>query len=126
MARYQTPRAKITGLGAAGHGAHHYLVQRVTALALLVLVPLVLLSFLAAFSSGYEAVRIWVGSLFGSITLLALMSAMFWHLRLGVQVALEDYFGGTARMLLLLVNTFGCFVLWLIAVLSILRVFFEG
>jgi len=126
MARLQTPRAKISGLGAAGHGAHHYLVQRVTALALLVLVPFVLFQFLSAFTSGYDATRIWVGSWPGTISLLALATAMFWHLRLGMQVMFEDYFGGGLRMVLLLLNTFGCFGLWLVCVLSVLKVFFEG
>jgi succinate dehydrogenase / fumarate reductase membrane anchor subunit len=126
MAKLETPRAKITGLGAAGHGADHFLVQRITALAMLVLVPFVLFSFLAAFSSGYEAVRIWVGSMAGTISLLALVTVLFWHLKLGVQVVLEDYVGGGLRMALMLINTFGCLGLWLVSVLSILAVFFEG
>lgn len=126
MAKLQTPRAKITGLGASGHGTHHYLVQRVTAIALLILVPLVLFQFLSAFAEGYQAVHAWVGSLLGAGSLLALVTAMFWHLRLGVQVVVEDYFGGGLRALLLLVNTFACLTLWLICSLSILSVFFEG
>ncbi|MBL4596276.1 MAG: succinate dehydrogenase, hydrophobic membrane anchor protein [Robiginitomaculum sp.] len=126
MARLQTPRSKISGLGSSGHGTHHYLVQRVSALALLVLVPFVLFQFLAAFTSGYDAAYIWVGSWVGTLSLLALVTAMFWHLRLGVQVVVEDYFGGWLRMVLLLISSFGCFGLWLISVLSILKVFFEG
>lgn len=126
MTRLQTPRAKITGTGAAGHGTHHYLVQRVTAIALLVLVPFVLFQFLAAFHAGYEAVHIWVGSLLGATSLLAFVTAMFWHLRLGMQVVVEDYFDGVLRMSLLLVILFGCLGLWLVSVLSILSIFFEG
>ncbi len=126
MARLQTPRAKITGLGSAGHGSRHFLVQRVTALALLILVPFVLFQFLAAFSSGYESVRIWAGSLLGTGTLLVLLSAMFWHLKLGVQVVVEDYFGGWVRSALLLISFFGCLAFWLVGVLSILKIFIEG
>jgi len=126
MARLQTPRAKISGLGSGGHGTHHFLVQRVTALVLLVLVPFVLFQFLAAFSSGYEAVRIWVGSLLGTTTLLVLLSAMFWHLKLGLQVVVEDYFGGALRPALLLVSVLGCLALWLVSILSVLKIFFEG
>ncbi|MBL4617122.1 MAG: succinate dehydrogenase, hydrophobic membrane anchor protein [Robiginitomaculum sp.] len=126
MAKLQTPRSKITGLGASGHGTDHFLVQRVTAICLLVLVPFVLFQFLAAFTSGYDAVYIWVGSWLGSISLLALSTAMFWHLRLGLQIAIEDYFGGSFRMFLLLLNFLGCLVLWLVSVLSVLSIFFEG
>ncbi|VAV92405.1 hypothetical protein MNBD_ALPHA06-1081 [hydrothermal vent metagenome] len=126
MAKLQTPRAKITGLGASGHGTQHYLVQRVTAIALLILIPLVLFQFLSAFASGYQAVHAWVGSLMGTASLLALVTAMFWHLRLGVQVAVEDYFDGGTRAVFLLLNVFGCLALWLVSSLSILSVFFEG
>jgi len=126
MSKYQTPRANVTGLGAAGHGTDHFLVQRVTALVLLVLVPFVLFQFLAAFSAGYEAARLWVGSWLGAMSLLALVTAMFWHLRLGLQVVIEDYFGGVSKMAFLLLNTFGCLALWLISVLSILKIFVEG
>ncbi len=126
MAKYQTPRAKITGLGSGHHGTHHFLVQRVSAIALLLLIPFVLFQFLSAFSSGYDAVRIWVGSMLGTISLLALLTALFWHLRLGMQVVIEDYFGGNMRMFLLLKNTFGCLFLWLVSVLSVVKVFVEG
>lgn len=123
MTKYQTPRALVTGLGSAHHGTGHFIKQRISALALLFFVPFTLWQFLSAIAEGYGSVQAWVGSWLGAGSLLITVSFLFAHLRLGLQVVIEDYFGGTVRKLLLLVSAAGCGLLWLISVLAVLSVF---
>lgn len=123
MAKYQTPRALITGLGSAHHGTGHFLKQRISALALIFFIPFTLWQFLSAIAEGYGGAQAFVGSWLGAGSLLITTTFLFRHLKLGLQVVIEDYFGGATRKFLLLVSGAGCGLLWLISVLAVLTVF---
>lgn len=86
-----TPIGRVRGLGSAHEGAHHWLVQRFTAIGNLVLVLFVLASFLLLPDLNYAAVRGWAGSPLPAISLALLVVSTFWHARLGLQVMIEDY-----------------------------------
>lgn len=121
-----TANKKVTGLGSAHHGVGHYIKQRVTALAMLILIPLFLFQFLSSFTSGYAGVMAWLGSVFGAALTLFMVSAMVVHMRLGLQTVLEDYVGGAVRKLALLLNSFFALALWLIAVYALIKIHFGG
>ena len=55
--RYQTDRARVEGLGSAKQGTGHFWEQRISAIALLFLVPLFVFPFAYNLGDGYEAVR---------------------------------------------------------------------
>ena len=87
----RTPLKRARNWGSAKSGTHHFIVQRVTAIAL---VPLVLWSIwlaLALVHADYEHARALVHQPFAAIALGALVVATFWHAQLGVQVVIEDY-----------------------------------
>ncbi len=121
-----TPYKRITGLGASGGGTGHFIKQRVTALVLLVLVPLFLLQFLSSFTSGYDGVMAWLTTPFGALLTLFMLSAMIAHMRIGLGVVIEDYIGGAARALALMLNTFLCAALWVIALAALIKIYFGG
>jgi succinate dehydrogenase / fumarate reductase membrane anchor subunit len=87
-----TPLARVRGLGSAKEGVHHWWMQRLTAV---ILVPLILwfvISFVGEVAGGSRATAIdWFESPVNSFLLLALMSAAFYHAKLGLQVVAEDY-----------------------------------
>ncbi len=119
----RTPRKAAKGLGAAKEGVHHWVVQRVTALALAILVPWFFIAFIAAYKSGYENAQAWLATPITAILMLLLVSAAFYHMRLGMQVVIEDYVAKHgSRLALLLLNTFVTAALWVTAVFSILKV----
>lgn len=86
-----TSIGRVRGLGSARHGAHHWLVQRFTAIGNLILIPWLLISLALLPGYDYATVHGWASRPV-SATLLALICInTFWHARLGVQVFMEDY-----------------------------------
>jgi len=126
MDSYRTPLARARGLGAAKHGATHWIGERVSSIAL---VPLSLWAVYAVFrlaGAGYDGAVAWLGhplnatlgSLFAIVT--------FWHMHAGMRVIVEDYYAGAQRAVLLLINLFACVLVGALAVFSILKVALGG
>lgn len=113
--------SRVLGLGSAHEGAHHWRTQRLTALALLALGPWLVVSLLLLPDLGYATLRVWSASLFNGTLLALLVIAACWHAQLGVQVVIEDYTQGRARMVGLILNAFVHVLLGATGVLSVLR-----
>jgi succinate dehydrogenase / fumarate reductase membrane anchor subunit len=82
---------RVRGLGSARHGAHHWLAQRYTAVGNLLLVSWLLFSLIALPGLDYESVVHWIANPLVAVPLMLMIVSIFWHLRLGMQVMLEDY-----------------------------------
>jgi len=87
----QTPLKRARGLGSARFGTQHFIVQRVTALALVPLVIWTIFLALALAHSDYAQARAIVHHPFAAVWLSAFLVATFWHAQLGLQVVIEDY-----------------------------------
>ena len=87
----QTPLKRARGLGSAKDGTHHFIVQRITALALVPLALWVIWLALALVRADYAHARAIVHHPFAAIWLTAFVIATFWHAQLGLQVVIEDY-----------------------------------
>ena len=124
-AAIRTPLAKVRGLGSAKDGTGHFWLQRMTALAL---VPLML--FLAGFIARYAGadhatVKAAIQQPFVAIPLLLLVLAGITHMRLGMQVIIEDYVPAEGKkLLLLMLNTFFAIIVGLTCVFAILKLSF--
>jgi succinate dehydrogenase / fumarate reductase membrane anchor subunit len=88
---YRTPIAKVRGLGTARSGLQHWKMQRLTAIANVLLVLWFMFSAMALSGSGYEQVRDWLGSPVTASLVVLLIISTFYHARLGLQVVVEDY-----------------------------------
>jgi succinate dehydrogenase / fumarate reductase membrane anchor subunit len=86
-----TSIGRVRGLGSAHSGAHHWLVQRFTALGNLVLLAYLLVSFALLPSFNYLSVHEWIARPVPATAMALLVINMFWHARLGLQVVIEDY-----------------------------------
>ena len=86
-----TSIGKVRGLGSAHHGAHHWLIQRTTAIGNLVLMTWLILSFLLLPDFSYATVSGWIGQPIAAVPMILLIISVFWHARLGLQVLIEDY-----------------------------------
>lgn len=87
----RTPRARVKGLGASGHGAGHFWQQRLTAAANapLMLGFIVIVAMMA--NRPYpEAVALMSHPLVALVLILAVISVTL-HMRIGMQVVIEDY-----------------------------------
>jgi succinate dehydrogenase / fumarate reductase, membrane anchor subunit len=88
---YRTPIAKARGLGTARSGLHHWKMQRLTAIANVLLVLWFMFSAMALSGSGYDQVRAWLASPVTASLVVLLIISTFYHARLGLQVVVEDY-----------------------------------
>ena len=92
----RTPRARVRGLGVAHHGAGHWWQQRVTAAANTVLMLAFVVIIASMAGRGYvEATQLIAKPLVSIILILALLSVTI-HMRIGMQVVIEDYVHGQA------------------------------
>jgi len=118
-----TDTRNVRGLGAAKSGTSHYIRQRVTAIALLFLVPWFLYSIVTVSQTGYAGSVAWVAQPVNAILLVLTLAAALTHMRLGMQVVIEDYIAkSSTRQALLILNTFAVIALFAAAILSVLKI----
>ena len=86
-----TSIGKVRGLGSAQEGAHHWLVQRFTAIGNLVLMSWLLISFVMLSDLSYSTVSSWIAQPIPATAMILLIISLFAHARLGLQVLIEDY-----------------------------------
>lgn len=118
--KFRHPIKNARGLGSAKDGVHHFMVQRITAVALLALSVYVVYLLVSLAGSDYSAARATVAHPCNAVLLTAFLLAMFWHGQLGMQVVIEDYVN--APMLALTLQLLVKFVCALAALASILAV----
>lgn len=82
---------RVRGLGSAQEGAHHWIVQRVTAVANMLLVLWLIFSLLRLPNYQHDLMVEWLSSPLVAVPMMLLLVSVFWHLRLGLQVLIEDY-----------------------------------
>ena len=99
---------RVRGLGSAQEGAHHWIVQRVTAVSNLLLVLWLGFSLLRLPNYEYELMIEWLSSPLVAVPMILMLVSIFWHLRLGLQVLIEDYIPdhGAKFGLIILLNFF--------------------
>ena len=122
-----TSAKSVRGLGSAGAGTQHHIRQRVTAVALLFLVPWFIYSIIHACKAGYEGALVWVAQPVNAILLILTLGAALYHMRLGMQVVIEDYIAKSGtRQALLILNTFVVIALAAATILSVLKIWFTA
>ena len=88
---YRTPLARARGLGSAKEGTAHWVVQRLTAVALVPLSLWFVVSILMLMRADYITVVNWMHAPWNAILLVLLVLTVYWHAYLGLQVVVEDY-----------------------------------
>lgn len=86
-----TSIGRVRGLGSAHSGAHHWLLQRFTAIGNLLLGLWFIVSLLLLPDMAYDTVQGWISAPVPATAMALLLISSFWHARLGMQVMIEDY-----------------------------------
>ncbi|MFQ5438348.1 MAG: succinate dehydrogenase, hydrophobic membrane anchor protein [Paracoccaceae bacterium] len=104
---FKTDFKGAAGLGSAKDGTGHWISQRLTAIALIPLGLAFVYPFATSLGAGHDAVLATYHHPFHALVAIGFFIVMFRHLRLGVQVVIEDYVHGErARTLSLILNAF--------------------
>ncbi|HIV78700.1 MAG TPA: succinate dehydrogenase, hydrophobic membrane anchor protein [Candidatus Sphingomonas excrementigallinarum] len=122
--RSGTAIGRVRGLGSAKSGTHHWLNQRLTAGSNFLLVVWLLISILRQPAYDYAAMRLWLSNPWAAIPMVLLVASIFYHMRLGLQVVIEDYEQDQNRVALLVVMNLFVFTTAAIAIFSILKIAF--
>lgn len=89
---FYSPLKKVKGLGSAKSGVHHWINQRLTAIALLILMPWALWSIHTnILGASHEEVVAWLSQPLNTILAILLVISIHYHAVLGIQVVVEDY-----------------------------------
>ena len=121
----RTPLGEVRGLGSAKSGTEHWLMQRVTAIANLPLVAFMVIFIIRHLGATRAEMLASLANPFVAILLALGFISVLWHMRLGLQVVIEDYVHGhRAKFLALLLNSFFVMLLGAAALYAILKMSF--
>lgn len=123
----RTPHSRVSGLGSAGSGTGHFVQQRLTAVANLVLVVFLVWVVLSHLGAGRAELQAAFGNpVFAAAALLAVVS-IAWHMRLGMQVVIEDYAESEAgKFVLVALNHFFAVAVAAVSIVSVLMLALGG
>lgn len=113
---------QVRGLGSAKHGAHHWLVQRFTAIGNLVLVLWLVFSLVMLPDFSFATVKAWLSAPFAATAMVLLIVSTFWHARLGMQVMIEDYVHGANRFAAIVLLNLVFVAAGVFGVVSVIRI----
>lgn len=119
----RTPLGRVRGLGAAGAGTSDFWRQRLTAIALvLLMVPAIIIIMMLLRESNYAAATQILGSTPAAIVLMLFTIASVWHMKIGMQVVIEDYVHNERlKLVLIIANNFFSVAVALAAIYAILK-----
>ena len=120
MNKFRTPLKNVRGLGAAKTGTEHFVLQRLTATALVPLTLWFLIFVLSLVNADYVTAADAVSKPWNAVLLVGFLVAMFWHAQIGLQVVLEDYIHNS--LLALALQTTVKFIAVLGAIVSVFAV----
>ena len=122
---YKTPLGKVRGLGSAKAGTDHFWEQRMSALANLPLVIGVLIIGFIVWGKPYNEVVAFLQTPLVAIILALFVINTCVHMRLGMQVVIEDYVSSDfQKVVFLALNTFFCVLVGFSALYALAKINF--
>lgn len=125
MATMRTPLKTVRRLGSAKEGADHFWKQRMTAVALLVLCAFATALIVSLIGADHATVKRTLANPLVALMFLLLIGAGVVHMRLGMQVIIEDYVRAEgSKIALLMLNTFFSIVIGVACIFAVLKLSF--
>ena len=121
----RTPLGRVRGYGSAKSGTEHFIQQRLTAIANIPLTIGAVLIVISLIGHNHAAVAQILGSTLVAIVMLLFIISTFYHMKIGMQVIIEDYVHDErTKYALLILNTFFTIAAGFSSVYAILKLSF--
>ncbi|MHC2330783.1 succinate dehydrogenase / fumarate reductase membrane anchor subunit [Bradyrhizobium sp. USDA 4454] len=118
----RTPLERVRGLGSAHTGTGDFWRQRLTAVAMtLLIIPVIVVVIMLIGRNHAGAAQI-LGSIPIAVILLLFIVASTWHMKIGMQVVIEDYIHNEKlKIASVMANNFFCVAVALASIYAILK-----
>lgn len=121
----RTPLGHVRGLGSARSGTEHFWRQRLTAIANIPLTIAAVMIVVSLLGRNHAAAVQIIGSPLVAVILLLFIASITYHMRIGMQVIIEDYVHGELLKLVMLIgNTFFAIAVAFGAAFAVLKLSF--
>ncbi len=118
----RTPLGRVRNLGSSHSGTTDFWRQRITAVAMLLLILPVIAVVMMMLGSNQAGAAQMLGSPLVAIVLLLFIIASTWHMKIGMQVVIEDYVHHEQlKLAAIMANNFFCFAVALASIYAIIK-----
>jgi succinate dehydrogenase / fumarate reductase membrane anchor subunit len=118
----RTPLGRVRNLGASHSGTTDFWRQRLTAAAMTLLIIPVIVIVMMLIGSNQAGAKLILGSPPVAIILILFIIASTWHMKIGMQVVLEDYVHHEKlKLAAIMANNFFSFAVALASIYAILK-----
>ncbi len=122
----RTPLSRVRGLGSAREGTQHFWHQRLTAIANIPLIVFFIYVVVSLNGASHPEVVACLSKPWVAVIMLMVLGSGIYHMKLGMQVVIEDYVHGGTGKALLIANTFFAVVMATACGFAILKLGFGG
>ena len=118
----RTPLGRVKSLGSARSGTSDFFRQRITAVGMILLIVPAIIIIMTILGGNQATTSQILGNPLVAIIMILFIIASVWHMKIGMQVVLEDYIHDEKLKLALVIgNHFFCWSVGLVSIYAIIK-----